>query len=162
MAANPRTVRTVRSLTARSRLHRVAVAQSRSFGTVSVFLTATVVLGLTALFFLWQSGTGLKSEYQVQHLQTYLSSLQSDQIQLESHKALLQQTSLQSAAKYHMSLYNAAPQRVITATLPVGASSAASAQDAAPMQATIRLSTTSTATGSWAQALWTAFYNAFH
>jgi len=131
-------------------------------GTVSVFLLATVVLGLTALFFLWQSGTGLKSEYQVQHLQAYLSSLQSETIRLQNQAFLLRQTSLPSAARYGMSLYNAAPQRVITATLPSGTLSTANAQDTAPLQATIRLSTTSTATGSWAQSLWTAFYNAFH
>lgn len=163
MAVHPRTIRTVRSLTAGSRLRHVAAVQSPSFGTISVFLAATVVLGLTALFFLWQSGTGLKSEYQIQQLQVRLSSLQSAQIQLESQAAELQQKSLQLAGRYHMSLYNAAPQRSITATLPTAAApSVASAQSAAAMQAPIRLSTTSAATESWQQQLWTAFYNAFH
>ena len=102
MSATPRTLRAV-TMPAAPRLRRT----SRPFGTISLFLAATGILGLTSLCYLWQAGQATAAAMRIQTLTSQLQSAQNQWLQLESQVEQLKSdaTVMQEAAtQYGMSM----------------------------------------------------------
>ena len=166
MTATPRTVRAITStgrLQRVARVARVAQVTTRPVGTISLFLVATAVLGLTSLFFLWQSGQATTTAYRIDALNTRLLSLESDRAQLQSEIYQMPAKVLQTATtKYGMSVVNSNVQRSIDVPAPPPAQALAQTAlssglgVARPQDASVavRLDTTNTTPGTWWQALW--------
>ena len=102
MSATPRTLRAV-TMPAAPRLRRTP----RPFGTISLFLAATGLLGLTSLCYLWQAGQATAAAMRIQALTSQLQGAENQRLQLESQVAQLTSdaTVMQVAAtKYGMSM----------------------------------------------------------
>jgi cell division protein FtsB len=84
MSVTPRTLRAV-TLPAAPRLRRTP----RPFGTISLFLAATGILGLTSLCYLWQAGQATAAAMRIQALTSQLQSAENQRLQLESQVAQL-------------------------------------------------------------------------
>src|SRR5207247_11299042 len=100
MSVTPRTLRTV-TMPAAPRLRRT----TRPFGTISLFLAATGILGLTSLCYLWQAGQATAAAMHIQALDYQLQSALNQTFQLESQVAQLTSpaTAMQAAStKYRM------------------------------------------------------------
>jgi hypothetical protein len=84
MSVTPRTLRAV-TMPAAPRLRRAP----RPFGTISLFLAATGILGLTSLCYLWQAGQATAAAMHIQALTSQLQSTQTQWLQLQSQVAQL-------------------------------------------------------------------------
>ena len=84
MSVTPRTLRAV-TMPAAPRLRRTP----RPFGTISLFLAATGILGLTSLCYLWQAGQATAAAMRIQTLSAQLQSAQNQWLQLEAQVARL-------------------------------------------------------------------------
>ena len=82
MSVTPRTLRAV-TMPAAPRLRRAP----RPFGTISLFLAATGILGLTSLCYLWQAGQATAAAMHIQTLTSQLQSTQNQWLQLQSQVA---------------------------------------------------------------------------
>src|SRR5436189_3620844 len=82
MSVTPRTLRAV-TMPAAPRLRR----DPRPFGTISLFLAATGILGLTSLCYLWQAGQATAAAMHIQTLTSQLQSTQNQWLQLQSQVA---------------------------------------------------------------------------
>ena len=161
MSAAPRTMRAV-SIPSNTRLRRVANAGVRPVGTISVFLAATAILGLTSLGYLWQSGQALKAGVRVHMMEEQLQGLDNTTKQLQSQIASLQSYGIiiQSAyTKYGMR--NVDPSIVHAVRVPAIAITrivAVPAPAAHPATTHLRLAGSDAAVTSWWQDAWVVLY----
>src|SRR5437588_3861159 len=79
MSVTPRTLRAV-TMPAVPRLRRAP----HPFGTISLFLAATGILGLTSLCYLWQAGQATAAAMRIQTLTPQMQSAENQRLQLES------------------------------------------------------------------------------
>ncbi len=161
MTVTPRTIH-ARAITSTPRQRRVTGVTTRPFGTVSLFLAATAILGATSLLFLWQTGQATTTAFNIQALSRQLTDDQNEGAFLES-QAYGEKSSVQimpvAIKAYGMSLHNGDPQRTID--VPVQATiQTANALPASisgtTASASVRLSTTNATMTPWWQGLWDA------
>jgi cell division protein FtsB len=134
----------------------------RPFGTISLFLAATGILGLTSLCYLWQAGQATAAGMRIQALTSQLQSAQNQRLQLESQVAQLTSdaTVIQVAStKYGMSM-PADPSTVHQIDVPGPVVTKVVAAPAPVRSAGVRLGVgaTDAAVTSWWQAAWVALY----
>jgi hypothetical protein len=151
-------------LPAAPRIRRVARVNARPFGTISLFLAATAILGLTSLCYLWQSGQATAAGLHIQTLQAELWSAENQTAALRSRIANLTSDGVVMQAahdKYGMTMppdtssmqQISIPGPVITKVVVVPAPA-----HAASRRATVRLAATDAAVTSWWQDAWVALY----
>lgn len=161
MSATPRTMRSV-AVPAPPQFRRVARVNTRPFGTITLFLAATGILGVTSLCYVWQAGLRTSSGYQIQALQAQLTSLQNTRADLQSRIEALKSPDVVAAAartKYGMQMPTD-PSVVTEITVPgplivtykyVPVSVAAAGPS-------VRVQATNAAVTSWWQDAWVALY----
>jgi len=157
MSVTPRTLRAV-TMPATPRLRRTP----RPFGTISLFLAATGILGLTSLCYLWQAGQATAAAMHIQTLASQLQSAQNQWLQLESQVAQLRSeaTVLQVAStKYGMSM-PADPSTVHQIDVPGPVVTKVVAVPVPNRGAGVHLgvATTDVAVATWWQEAWVALY----
>ncbi|HKO23866.1 MAG TPA: hypothetical protein VJY65_03905 [Chloroflexota bacterium] len=157
MSVTPRTLRAV-TLPAAPRLRRTP----RPFGTISLFLAATGILGLTSLCYLWQAGQATAAAMRIQALSAQLQGAENQRLQLESQVAHLtsEATVMQVAAtKYGMSM-PADPSTVHQIDVPGPVVTKVVAVPAPVRSSGVRLGvgTTDVVVTSWWQEAWVALY----
>jgi cell division protein FtsB len=157
MSVTPRTLRAVTLPTA-PRLRRTP----RPFGTISLFLAATGLLGLTSLCYLWQAGQATAAAMRIQALTAQLQGAENQRLQLESQVAQLtsEATVMQVAAtKYGMSM-PADPSTVHQLDVPGPMVTKVVAVPAPVRRSGVRLGvgTTDVVVTSWWQEGWVALY----
>jgi cell division protein FtsB len=157
MSVTPRTLRAV-TLPAAPRLRRTP----RPFGTISLFLAATGILGLTSLCYLWQAGQATAAAMRIQALTAQLQGAENQRLQLESQVAQLTSdaTVMQVAAtQYGMSM-PADPSTVHQIDVPGPVVTKVVAVPAPVRSSGVRLGvgTTDVVVTSWWQEAWVALY----
>jgi cell division protein FtsB len=157
MSVTPRTLRAVTLPTA-PRLRRTP----RPFGTISLFLAATGLLGLTSLCYLWQAGQATAAAMRIQALTAQLQGAENQRLQLESQVAHLTSgaTVMQVAAtKYGMSM-PADPSTVHQIDVPGPVVTKVVAVPAPVRSSGVRLGvgTTDVMVTAWWQEAWVALY----
>jgi cell division protein FtsL len=157
MSVTPRTLRAV-TMPAAPRLRRTP----RPFGTISLFLAATGILGLTSLCYLWQAGQATAAAMRIQTLTSQRQSAQNQWLQLESQVAQLKSyaTVMQVAStKYGMSM-PADPSTVHQIDVPGPVVTKVVAVPVPVRSAGVRLGVgaTDAAVTSWWQEAWVVLY----
>ena len=157
MSVTPRTLRAV-TMPAAPRLRRTP----RPFGTISLFLAATGILGLTSLCYLWQAGQATAAAMRIQTLSAQLQSAQNQWLQLESQVARLKSeaTVMQVATTTYGMSMPADPSTVHQIDVPGPVVTKVVAVPAPVRSAEVRLGvgTTDVAVTSWWQEAWVALY----
>ena len=157
MSVTPRTLRAV-TMPAAPRLRRTP----RPFGTISLFLAATGILGLTSLCYLWQAGQATAAAMHIQALTSQLQSAENQRLQLESQVAQLTSsaTVMQEASTTYSMSMPADPSTVHQIDLPGPMVTKVVAVPAPVRSAGVRLGvgTTDAAVTSWWQEAWVALY----
>ena len=157
MSVTPRTLRAVTMPTA-PRLRRT----SRPFGTISLFLAATGLLGLTSLCYLWQAGQATAAAMRIQTLTSQLQSAQSQWLQLESEVARLKSdaTVIQVASTTYGMSMPADPSTVHQIDVPGPVVTKVVAVPAPLRGAGVHLdvATTDAAVTTWWQEAWVVLY----
>ena len=157
MSVTPRTLRAV-TMPAAPRLRRTP----RPFGTISLFLAATGILGLTSLCYLWQAGQATAAAMHIQALTSQLQSAENQRLQLESQVAQLTSsaTVMQEASTTYSMSMPADPSTVHQIDLPGPMVTKVVAVPAPVRSAGVRLGVgaTDAAVTSWWQEAWVALY----
>lgn len=164
MSATPRTMRAV-ALPSAPRVRRVVRVHARPFGTISLFLAATGILGLTSLFYVWQSGQATSAGLRIQAKQVELWSAENQTAALRSRIAnLTSDGAVMQAARttYGMTMpadtstmqQIGIPGRVITRVVVVPAPPRRSAS----ATTSVKVTATDSAITSWWQEAWVALY----
>lgn len=162
MSATPRTMRVV-SLPSATRFRRVVTVRSRPFGTISLFLAATAILGLTSLCYLWQAGQATDAALKIPSLNGAYQSANNLNAQLKAE--IYNRTSFNvvtqiAKTKYGMTMPSdpslALPISVRGGTVTRVVAAPIHAHTAPP--ASVRLPATDAAVTSWWQDAWVALY----
>jgi hypothetical protein len=157
MSVTPRTLRAV-TMPAAPRLRRTP----RPFGTISLFLAATGILGLTSLCYLWQAGQATAAAMHIQALTSQLQSAENQRLQLESQVAQLTSsaTVMQEASTTYSMSMPADPSTVHQIDVPGPVVTKVVAVPAPVRSVGVRLGVgaTDAAVTSWWQEAWVALY----
>jgi hypothetical protein len=155
MSVTPRTLRAV-TLPAAPRLRRTP----RPFGTISLFLAATGILGLTSLCYLWQAGQATAAAMRIQALTSQLQGAENQRLQLESQVAQLTSdaTVMQVAATTYGMSMPADPSTVHQIDVPGPMVTKVVAVPAPVRSSGVRLGmgATNVVVASWWQEAWVA------
>lgn len=161
MSATPRTMRVV-SVPSAPRFRRVTSVRPRPFGTISLFLAATGILGLTSLCYLWQAGQATSAALQIPRLNAELTSANNLTAQLQGQ--IDQQTSYGvvtqlARTKYGM-IMPSDPSQVLPLTVqgPTVTRVVVVPTHAHAAPASVRLPATDAAVTAWWQDAWVALY----
>ena len=161
MSATPRTIRTV-ALPSAPRMRRVARVRRRPFGTISLFLAATGILGLTSLCYVWESGQATTAALNIQVLQSQLLSKENQTAMLRSRVANLTSDGVVMQAartKYGMIMPpDTSSMQQITVPGPVITHRVVVPASPHVATATTHVAATDAAVTSWWQQAWVALY----
>lgn len=161
MSATPRTIRAV-AMPAAPRIRRVVGVHARPFGTITLFLIATTILGITSLLYVWEAGQRTAAGMVIQQRQALLQNAYNAQQDLinQINKLTSTDTVLQVATtRYHMHMpadpstvdVMTIPQPSITRIIPMTA-------PARPAGVSLRVTATDAAVTSWWQDAWALLY----
>lgn len=167
MSATPRTMRVV-SVPSAPRFRRVVTVHPRPFGTISLFLVATGILGLTSLCYLWQAGQATSAALQIPRLNADLLGANNLTAQLKTQ--IDQRTSFDVVTQLAMTTYGmknptdpslALPLAVtgpaVMRIIPVAVAVAVPVHRAG-VPASVRIPATDAAVTAWWQDAWVALY----
>src|SRR5262245_28124195 len=102
MSASPRAMRAV-GVPAAPRWRRASQLSVRPFGTITLFLASTCILGVTSLGYVWQAGQRIAADYTLRQLNSQLRSAQDTTARLQAKVEQLQSQAAQTAnATYGM------------------------------------------------------------
>ncbi len=159
MSASPRTMRAV-GLPAAPSWRRASQFRVRPFGTITLFLASTCILGITSLGYVWQAGQRIAADYTLRQLNSQLLAAQNTTASLQTTVEQLQSQAEQTAyTTYGMRSpadYSSVPVirvagPVIVKYVPVTVSSPAT-------NMSVRVQTTDTAVTSWWKQVWVSLY----
>jgi len=157
MSVTPRTLRAV-TMPATPRLRRTP----RPFGTISLFLAATGILGLTSLCYLWQAGQATAAAMHIQTLTSQLQSTQNQWLQLQSQVAQVKSeaTVMEVATTAYGMSMPADPSTVHQINVPGPVVTKVVAVPVPVRSAGVRLGVgaTDAAVTSWWQEAWVVLY----
>ena len=163
MSATPRTLRAV-TMPAAPRVQRATRRHTRPFGTMSLFLAATGILGLTSLCYLWQAGQATAAAMHIQALTAQLQSTQNQWLQLQSQVAQLRSaaTVLEVATTTYGMSMPADPSTVRQISVPGPVAPRVVAVPAHGAGVHLGVAATDAAVTSWWQEAWVALYKLLH
>ncbi len=163
MSATPRTMRVV-SLPSATRFRRVVTVRSRPFGTISLFLAATAILGLTSLCYLWQAGQATDAALKIPALNAAYQNANNLNATLKAE--IYYRTSYNVVTQIARTKYGMIAPSDPSLALPISVRGGAAtrvvpAPATAPRHtapASVRLPATDAAVTSWWQDAWVALY----
>jgi hypothetical protein len=148
------------SISAAPRWRQASQLSVRPFGTITLFLASTCILGITSLGYVWQAGQRIAADYTLRQLNSQLLAAQNTTAQLQTKIEQLQSQAVQAAnTTYGMRSvadYSSVPVIRIAGPLvvkyvPVTVSSPAT-------HVSVHIQTTDTAVTSWWQHVWVSLY----
>jgi cell division protein FtsB len=143
-------------------MRRVARVRRRPFGTISLFLAATGILGLTSLCYVWESGQATTAALNIQVLQGQLLNAENQTAALRSRVANLTSDGVVMQAartKYGMIMpSDTSSMQQITVPGPVITHRVVVPASPHVATATTHVAATDAAVTSWWQQAWVALY----
>lgn len=175
MTATPRAVSSApRIITARTprpvaprnlRLRQLSGVNVRPFGTISLFIYATLILGATSLLYLWQNAQTMEMSLNIPRLQLQYIYAQNQYQDLKQQEAVLTSPARVmdlATRKYGLVRVDPSTARVVTVPQPAKVRVVVVPDKPRQPSASVRLSSTGTTIGSWWQDAWSLLYSVMH
>jgi hypothetical protein len=142
------------------RWRRASQLSVRPFGTITLFLASTCILGITSVGYVWQAGQRIAADYTLRQLNSQLLAAQNTTAQLQTKVEQLQSQAVQAAnTTYGMRSvadYSSVP--IIQVPGPVVVKYVPVTVPAPATHVSVRMQTTDSAVTSWWQQAWVSLY----
>jgi hypothetical protein len=159
MSASPRTMRAV-TVPVVPRWRRASHLSVRPFGTITLFLASTCILGVTSIGYVWQAGQRIAADYTLRQLNSQLLAARNttamlqtkvEQLQSQAGQTAYTMYGMRSPADYSTVPIIQVPGPAVVKYVPVTVASPTK-------YVSVRIQTTDATVTSWWQQVWVSLY----